>query len=246
MHNREAISAELTAINASFAHWPVHVPYTVPAGYFEALTELLMEHLVTGLPVKVNVYTVPENYFEQLPEKLLHAIRHEEVSAELENVAPFLNTLSKKTPYTTATEPFINVRAILHDTATEQPGKLVQMPGKKLSGWMRFAVAAVMIGIVITAAFVFNTNKGYGTADHINYAQVDISTEISKLSEDELATYLSSAEKLVIATADRESLLINELPDVNDHLEYMSDDELNEYLHESTDVASSATAGTNS
>jgi len=39
----------------------------------------------------------------------------------------------------------------------------------------------------------------------------------------------------VIATADRESLQIDELLDVNDHLGDMSDDELKEYLQESTE-----------
>jgi hypothetical protein len=45
----------------------------------------------------------------------------------------------------------------------------------------------------------------------------------------------------MIATADRESLLIDELPDVNDHLEYMSDDELNQYLEESTESTATET-----
>lgn len=245
MPNRQAIIAEITAISPSCAQWPVEVPYRVPACYFETLSEFILEHLATGLPVKTNVYAVPENYFEQLPENLLRAIRHEAVSAELEEVAPFLKTIPKTVPYTLPAEPMLNLQAIMEEGKNAQKGKLVSMPAKKVSVWMRYAVAAVMAGILVTAVFVYTGGSKSATDNLANLAQMDISSEISKLSEDELTTYLSSAEKLVIATADREPLLMDELPDVNDHLEYMSDDELNEYLQESAEVASGETVGTN-
>lgn len=93
----------------------------------------------------------------------------------------------------------------------------------------------MVLGIDCKNGAIYNGNQAIESVHTEQYAQMDVSNEISKLSEDELTNYLSSAEKLVIATADRESLQIDELPDVNDHLDYMSDDELNQYLEESTE-----------
>lgn len=234
MQRRIEITEELTSILTSKLVWPVAVPYKVPAGYFDALSEMILERISTGLPGKVNVFEVPENYFEQLPGTILQAVRHAEVSNELQEVAPFLHSIPKTNPYQTKA-PVLDLHAIMDEKAESNSGKVIAMPGIRRNLWMRYVAAAVMIGVLVTAAFIYNNNQTLKPVDADHYARMDVSNEISKLSEDELTSYLSSAEKLMIATADRESLLIDELPDVNDHLEYMSDDELNQYLQESTE-----------
>jgi hypothetical protein len=235
MQNREEITIELTGIAGSAIAWPIAVPYKVPVGYFDVLSDIILERISTGLPNKVNVFEVPENYFEQLPDTILRTVRHAEVLDELQEIAPFLQSIPKTNPYQTNIAPVLDIQAIITDKAATDTGKIIAMPAIRKSPWMRFAVAAVMIGVLVTAAFIYNGNQAIESVHTEQYAQMDVSNEISKLSEDELTNYLSSAEKLVIATADRESLQIDELPDVNDHLDYMSDDELNQYLEESTE-----------
>lgn len=234
MQNREEITIELTSIVSAANAWPVAVPYMVPVGYFDALSEIILERISIGLSDKTNVFVVPENYFEQLPDTILLAVRHTEVSDELQEVAPFLQSIPKTNPYQTNTVPELDIQAIIAEKATIDTGKVISMPAFRKSPWMRFVVAAVMIGLLVTAAFIYNGNQTIESVNTDQYAQMDVSNEISKLSEDELTNYLSSAEKLVIAMADRESLQIDELPDVNDHLGDMSDDELKQYLQEST------------
>jgi hypothetical protein len=246
MQNREEIITELTSIAGSAITWPVAVPYRMPVGYFDGLSELIMERVLVDLPGKSNVYAVPHHYFDQLSDDILRIIRHAEVSDELHEVAPFLNTIPKKDPYHTPVLPEVNIREIIEVEKESSSGKLIAMPTKRKGLWIRYAAAAVIVGVLVTAGFIYYSNQISNSFDPDNYARIDVSTEISKLSEEELTNYLSNAEKLVIATADRESLLIDELPDVNDHLEYMSDDELNEYLQESTESTSSETVDINS
>lgn len=240
MQNREEITTELTSIASGAITWPVAVPYRLPVGYFDGLSELIMERVLVDLPGKSNVYAVPHLYFNQLPDNILRAVRHTEVSDELREVAPFLQTLSKKDPYHIPAIPEVNIRAIMEVKKGSESGKVITMPTKRKALWMRYIAAAVMVGVLVTAAFIYNGNES-GAETVSNYTQINVSDEMSKLSEEELTSYLSSAEKLIIATADRESLLIDELPDVNDHLEYMSDDELNQYLEESTESTSTET-----
>ena len=235
MQNREEITIELTSIVSAATAWPVSVPYMVPVGYFDALSEMILERISIGLPNKANVFVVPDNYFEQLPDTILQAVRHTEVSDELREVAPFLQSIPKTNPYQTNTVPVLDIQAMIAEKAATDTGKVITMPAIRKSAWMRLAAAAVMVGVLVTAAFIYNSNQTIESVNTDQYAQMDVSNEISKLSEDELTNYLSSAEKLVIATADRESLQIDELLDVNDHLSDMSDDELKEYLQESTE-----------
>lgn len=236
MQNREEIAIELTGIVSAATAWPVVVPYKVPVGYFDAFSEMILERISIGLPNKVHVFKVPENYFEQLPDAILRAVRHTEVSDELQEIAPFLQSIPKTNPYQTNTVPVIDIQAMIAEKKVlTDTGKVIAMPAFRKSTWTRFAAAAVMIGVLVTAAFIYNGNRTNESVNTDQYAQMDVSNEISKLSEDELTNYLSSAEKLVIASADRESLQIDELPDVNDHLNDMSDDELKQYLQESTE-----------
>ncbi len=246
MQNREEITIELASIVSSVTTWPVTAPYKVPVGYFDALSETILERISTGLPTKVNVFEVPENYFTQLPDAILAAIRHADVSDELQEVAPFLQSIPKTNPYQTKTVPVLDIQAIMDAKAATDAGKVIAMPAVRKNVWMRYAAAAAMIGVLLTAAFIYNGNQATIPVDPDQYAKMDVSNEISKLSEDELTNYLSSAEKLVIATADQESLQIDELPDVNDHLDDMSDDELKQYLQESTESTSTETVDINS
>ena len=246
MQRRIEIETELADILLPGFAWPVAVPYTVPVGYFDALSEMILERISIGLPNKVNVFTVSEKYFKELPDAILQVVRHLEVDDELHEVAPFLQSIPKTNPYQTKASPLVDVQAIMNHQAEGDSGKVVTMPAVRKNLWMRYVAAAVMIGVLVIAAFIYNSNQTLTSINTDSYARMDVSNEISKISEEELTNYLSSAEKLVIATADRESLQIDELPDVNDHLDYMSDDELNQYLEESTESTTTETVDINS
>jgi hypothetical protein len=75
---------------------------------------------------------------------------------------------------------------------------------------------------------------------------MDVSKEMTMLSEEELNTYLTTTEKLVVTSGERDQYGEDELPDVNEHIQLMSDDELKQYLDESAETSAEAKVDTNS
>lgn len=245
MNQREDIIAELKQIDPSMAQWPFHMPYSLPAGYFDTITGKLLEQLSLELVVeKKQAYTIPAGYFELLPGRILAAIRRQDVTEELEELAPVLNLVSKQMPYSKTASPEFNMEGVMEQTVMREI-PVIQMLERKTRKWMSYAAAAVLTGVILATAFLYNGNTTDET-NNINYAQVDVSQEISKLSEDELNTYLAATEKLVINTGDRDVYGVETLPEVDEHIEMTSDDELKQYLDESTESLAEAKADSNS
>lgn len=244
MHNREEIRAELEQIDPVMAQWPFHMPYSVPVGYFSNITDTILEQASTGLMVdRYRVYNVPTGYFDQLSERIIAAIRKQEVEEELEAFAPVLNTLSRAMPYAKPELPGLHMEAIMEQAAVSKI-PVIQMPVRKNGKWMQYAVAAVAAGIIVVTGFLYTGNTG-NTNNEItiaSYTQMDVPQEISKLSEEELNTYLATTEKLVINTGDRDVYGIETLPEVDEHIEMTSDDELKQYLDESAETSAEAKA----
>lgn len=224
-------------ISQSLKGLPVGMPYQLPLGYFNDLSDKVLEFVQTGLPFeKTNRYTIPENYFEEFPEALLSTIRQQEVSDELEEVAPFLKQISKQTPYTIPANATIDIQSIVNGAAQKNEATVIQMPIRKIGKWMQYAAAAVVVGVLITIGILYTNNNIESIQQNgATYAQMDIPAEMSKLSEDELSTYLSTTEKLVVTAGERDQILIDELPDIDEHIQLMTDDELKQYLNESTE-----------
>ena len=104
---------------------------------------------------------------------------------------------------------------------------------------------AIVAGVLITTAFLYNeSDHSTGKPTVANYAQMDVSKEITKLTEEELDTYLTTTEKLVVTTADREQYGIDDLLEVDEHIQLTSDDELKQYLNESAEASTEESTDT--
>lgn len=233
-------------VSQSLQGLPVDVPYQLPAGYFDELSDKILEYVQTGLLFeKINAYKVPENYFEELSAAILSTIRQQEISDELEEVAPLLNQISKKVPYTISTDATIDIQSIVNSAAQKNEATVIQMPVRKIRKWMQYAAAAVVAGVLLTVGILYtNDNIESIQQSTAAYAQMDIPTEMSKLSEDELSTYLNTTEKLIVTSGERDQISIDELPDIDEHIQLMTDDELKQYLNESTESSSEETVNT--
>lgn len=248
MSQREAIKNELKQMGLSLEHLSARIPYRVPEGYFEAFSDLLLDRLAVNVDLsKSKVYQLPDGYFDGLSDSIIAAIRKAEVMEEMESLSPLLNTLSKEMPFQQQASPALNMETIMQKAAVHEI-PVVQMKARRPLKWMRLAAAAVVAGLLITTAVLYtsDTNQQSGDSNFADYAQIDVSQEMSKLSEEELNTYLSSSEKLVVAAGYREQYGEDELPDVNEHIQFMSDDELKQYLDESGESVSSETVESNS
>ncbi len=227
MDRTPEISAELVEISPYLAQISAAIPYGVPAGYFDAFPGLMMERLEAevALPVaQLPAYQVPVGYFEGLAGNILSKIREREsglseVQAELQEIAPLLNTISKTNSYTVPAGYFDAVAFV--PVIEKKPAKLIGLTFAKK--WTQYAAAAVMAGILVTGAFLYTNDNKVGDS---GYSSTDVSSELNTLSETDLANYLDTPE----------SSNTDVLATVKNTINTLSDEELDQYLSENQDV----------
>lgn len=154
-------------------------------------------------------YQVPAQYFEELHGIVRASIEKEAVYAELESVAPLLNTIPK-----------INVY--------QQPAAKQKTPAT-IFNITRWAVAAVFIGVMAVGAFMFN-NKPQ-KVDYAAYMNVDQTEILQTISDSTLLSYMDVHENL-ISTPDI-SIPEYVLETSTSFIEQSSDQELLEYIESS-------------
>jgi hypothetical protein len=126
MAKKDYILQELKELQSTLISYADQHTYTVPAGYFEGLTEQVLRRIkaleATTAAEELNhlsrsltsihgqmPYTVPAGYFEGLAEQVLRRIKAMEaatVSEELSELSPLLAGLSKKMPYSVPVDYF--------------------------------------------------------------------------------------------------------------------------------------------
>jgi hypothetical protein len=102
-------------------------------------------------------------------------------------------------------------------------GKLVSFPGRKT--WLRYAVAAAVTGILLTAGYFMFNGSNQGIVDPLN--------GLSKVSDQEIMNFLENQD-LPLAEATSTSTAILDLSDndVKDLLNEIPDGELQQYAAE--------------
>lgn len=234
MSREPNIDAEIRQIAETLANLPVSMPYSVPEGYFQALSGMVQDRVATGLEgVQRYPGAVPDGYFQTLPDQIWARIHQESVKEELESIAPTLNNIGKGMPYSIpASAPSINIAAI---TGGKDAAPVVAMstPARNKLARIKYMAAAAVVGVILVGSYFFSNDPVNVTRDSSGliqqYASLDISNEIDKLEEDDLHEYLGTAEKLHVPV-ERDMVFMDELPNVEEHIELMSDDELMEYL----------------
>jgi hypothetical protein len=235
METKNEILNEMNELSPTVAAIANANVYDVPEGYFSGLADEIIMQVKAEYLLRQNVsvpYKIPENYFTGLSNNILSKIRSEnEVFSELEEVAPFLNTITKKNIYTIPTLYFENFSQNIN-VAKPAPVKVFSI-GSQTRKWFTYAAAAVFTGIVGTGIFLRIEN--HKTIDQqpvkSSYAEInniDVNQGISGLSDEELAKYLDahSSENDITVPASAEDNI-----DVQDFLNNASDEEIQQYLN---------------
>ena len=247
MEDRQQILADLSGISPFMAEMELINPFTVPAGYFDVLATAIIkrihaeDELMPGL-ANTNAYQVPSGYFDGLANYILSKVKQpnvtsNEVSTELEKIAPLLNTISKEEIYRVPAGYFEQPQFISSVISQKKQAGVVRL--KTARRWMQYAAAAVVAGILVTGAFLFTDNNSYLEYEKFNH--LDVSSGLNKVSEDELVKYLNSPEHYV-ATTPESTISAGEetLSDVKTNIQLLSDEELDQYLKENTEPAETA------
>src|SRR5215212_6816430 len=105
MENKNYIFLELWEISPVIAKISKMNVYSVPASYFNSLSEEIINEINLYKERAYNFpsstpFSIPEKYFENLSEVILQKVtmhrRSNEVVEEMEELAPLLNTISRK------------------------------------------------------------------------------------------------------------------------------------------------------
>lgn len=173
---KKDIIQELNGLNSSLDGTISQPVYAVPEGYFDGFAAQVLnrikainaanasEELVYLSPAlsklsKKLPYTAPQGYFDGLADSLLNNVNTQEdfqtVDEELESLSPLLSSIGKKIPFSIPQGYFENFRV---DVASgeKQQAKVIQMhAGAGGRKWLRYAAAAVVVGIIAVGAMLF-------------------------------------------------------------------------------------------
>ena len=198
------ILEELKALGSSLAGNCIEPPFEVPAGYFDALPSQVIAKikllsqtsdeeltgvspLLAGIP-KGMPYAVPNGYFESL-EISLASITTDNKSAkeEVENLSPLLGGIKKEMPFAVPEGYFDSIEPKI----TRQPVHVVNMAPRK---WLRYAVAAVFIGIIATAVVLIRNSEKLDP-DTNSYSWVE--KKMKKVSTDEIENFVELSNEVL-------------------------------------------------
>jgi hypothetical protein len=228
-----------------------HNPYNVPQGYFEQMAETILkkvkateagspeEEMETLSPFlsKLNKkvpYTVPAGYFEELAGNVTDGAKAIElVNEELENLSPLMNSLKEQNVYDVPKGYFDGLaETVLAAAKQQQSAKVVSMKwGPKV---LRYAAAAVVTGLIVTAAWLYTNNTPVIKASEDTVAK-ETQNAVKKISDEELVKFIETEDNLVDEPAT--AITTNEEIDATDMKEMLadvSDEELQQYVEETT------------
>jgi hypothetical protein len=224
-------------------HFPALLPayriqvYKVPNGYFDKFAEQLFENIPditvesVTLPAIQQPFSVPNGYFESLPHQILNKIKADEkplsVSEELEQIAPALLTISKKPVFSVPAHYFekSNFTAIAKGLEKNNNGTAKVISMRNTRKWFSYAAAAVIAGVLITGA-LWN-NSSFTDSSNV----FSLNKEITNVSDDAIQNYLNNDVTASNYINDTSIIDSDEaLPDVQQGLQNISDEELSGYL----------------
>lgn len=151
-------------------------------------TELtsLSQH-VAQLP-KTTPFSVPKDYFDSFPTHLMERILNESLEQDLMELSPMLKSLKNENPYTLPVDYFNNMKV-------EIPRNQAPVRGMYRFGWVKYAAAACLVGIISTVFLVSRTENG------TRLAGLSKETDMlqNKVSHDAIALYLEEMDNLIVA-----------------------------------------------
>ena len=191
-------------------------PYQVVNGYFDGVANDIFLRIAS----KKATYQLPNEYFETLSSQILDKVKigKNEIIDELEEIAPFLNSIKKENPYKISNDYF-NGLSIKQASQT----KVVSIKKTSLN-WLKYVAAAVFAGILVTGGLQLYNKKDAG--------KVDIQASIQSLPEAELLKGIDVEKTSLVSTDDVFTSPLEDLGNLQNEIQSVSDDEIEAYLKE--------------
>ncbi len=223
------IEQELRELNSVLAGRPKTLPYRLPAGYFDALPEAILNRaksenagdeistlspLLAGMNKKMP-YSTPEGYFEQLSERTGPESPLFGASRVMPNQVPA--GYFEEFP-----------ESILNSVRAKGSGgaKVVSMGGS----WVRYAAAAVVTAVLVLAGWLYVGTLSESPAEPAPLAkQLDL--EIREISDEAILEYTNPTLAFYYGNTALSTDELNGF-EAHDLLGDVSDEALQQYLQE--------------
>lgn len=225
-------------------------PYVVPEGYFEALADELLDHSIQGALLNElkgtaaakEIFEVPPSgYFDSLAGDIMSRIRQEinpssDVYSELEEVAPWLNKISKDNIYHVPAEYFERIMPLVNKPLQQQEAKVVSMNAAgNVKRWISYAAAAAVMMFISTTSFLYVNHRMKHAAHTLTVEQ-----RLATLKDEEILKYLKND----VGEGDFNATNFSEEnPDINHLLINASDAEIERYLDTEQENSEEDTGG---
>jgi hypothetical protein len=155
-----------------------------------------------------------------------------ELSEEREQDLPVLGALKKTMPqlvpagYFNALPEIILSKVLAQTTIEEVKTKKVFF----MRSWMRYAAAAVFIGVVFIAGYFYTVNQSKPSFNYQQYSNSDIAKILPTVSDNDLQVYLNISTSIA---GVENTIQSNEALEPGDIvLDQLSDEDLLQYLSE--------------
>jgi hypothetical protein len=201
MNSRDAIQQELTDLRSSLPIDANKQPvFTVPEGYFEnfaasVLATLKRQQQITAVdelehlsPVlaaipKHTPYHVPENYFSNLATDL-------PAFAGDEALPGFLQTHTKQMPYSVPSGYFDGLAAQVAAKVAKPQAKVIPFRTR----FIRYAAAAVMVGLMVTAGFFYSNRSGPVALDPAKQPGAWVAQKLKNIPKKDIEAFLNTVD----------------------------------------------------
>lgn len=218
--------------------------FTAPEGYFESFADKMMsrikleekiisvsEELAAHFPLLNSIdkkmpFDVPVNYFEELAYNIVSGTTAVDfINETSEELSPLMIGLKNKNVYQTPVGYFDTFSdTVINKINQPQEAKIISFNKKK--GWLKYAAAAVVIGVIGTSS-IFFFNKQHASSTNNDPVQ-----NLAKLSDQEMVNFLENQSTPVAfsdSTSTVASLDLNNENEDKDLLKDVPDDELQQY-----------------
>lgn len=242
MENNVDILNELKELSPIIAGIEKKNLFTVPAGYFENLSE----GILAGIAIEENVSNIfssgsvdsdiPHGYFDTLADTILDKIKAQKTvsaSEELSALSPMLYSIQNENVFEVPKDYFNRVAETTVSRVKLQQTKVVVM-NRRSTMVIKYAIAAALTGVMALGVFKF-TNSNTNGIDPVVALGDKIAREnrfdeeLDKVTDADIVKFLEANGSDVKAALVASSVDENELPSQEDYL--MDEKALDKYLN---------------
>ncbi len=233
MNSRKQIQDELKELNSLLPLDKGSEIFSIPQGYFEGFAASVLQKIKEGQDVSVAdeltsvspflsglskemPFTVPKGYFFQTTEGLLELVK--------EDVLPDFLQTDKKMPYAIPQGYFENLHEIILRKVNPKQAKVISINTSRK--WMRYAVAAMMAGVIAVSSILYFGNK---SIDPSAQSHEWVTKKLKNVPDKELDEFINTTDVSSTAMAKTEASNKTELRKI---LKDIPDTELDKFLDE--------------